>query len=463
MNIKVKKLIGTKEFYKGVLAISLPIMLQNGISNFVNLLDNIMVGRLGTEQLSGVSIVNDLMFVFMLCLFGAISGAGIFTAQYYGQGNMKGVRDTFRIKVIICGLILIASTIVFLLFGNQLISFYLHDGSENGDLALTLKNGSLYLNIMLLGMLPWAIENAISSTLRECGETVVPMRASIVAVFTNMVLNYILIYGKLGLPEMGVAGAAIATVISRFVQITIILIWVFRHPEKTPYFEGALRSLRVSANLMKKVIIMGTPLLLNEALWAAGVVVQKAAYSERGLAVVAGMNINSTIANLFNIVFIALGDAVAILVGQKLGAGDFDGAKDTARKIIAFSTATCVVIGSLLALTSGLFPQIYNTSDEAKQLAQQFILISAVMQPINGLLHSSYFTIRSGGKTGITFLFDSCFLWVLMVPCAFILVRFTTLSIATIFFACESLNLIKVMIGFGILKSGIWMNNIVEN
>lgn len=457
----MKRFIGDKEFYKKLLAVALPIMLQNGISNFVNMLDNIMVGRLGTEELAGVSIVNDLQFVFFLCIFGAISGAGLFTAQYCGQKNLKGIRDTFRIKIVICTVLLMLSLVVFLAFGTELISFYLHDGSEQGDLAATLKYGKDYLLIMLIGMFPMMLENCYSSTLRECGQTVVPMRASVAAVLVNLVFNYFLIYGKCGFPMLGVRGAAIATVISRFVQLGIVFFWVNRHTDEAPYFVGAYKSFSISLGLLKKVAITGLPLLINETAWAAGVVVQKAFFSERGLAVVAALNINSTISNVFNVVFIALGDAVAIIVGQLLGAGKFEEAKSTAGKIIAFSTASCIGIGTLLVVTSGLFPRIYNTTDEVKRLAKDFIIISGVMQPIYGLLHSTYFTIRSGGKTFVTFLFDSFFLWVAAVPFAFCLVRFTEWNIVWIFLACELLGVIKVAIGLIILKSGVWINNIV--
>ncbi len=457
------KLIGNKDFYKRVLSISLPIMLQNGISNFVSMLDNIMVGRIGTEQMSGVSIVNQLIFIYYLCIFGAISGAGIFTAQFYGQKNNEGVRDTFRVKMFISLIITAIAVSVLLIFQNPLISLYLHDGSATGDLAKTLAFGKDYLWIMMIGLIPFAIEQSYSSTLRECGQTVVPMRASIIAVFVNLVLNYILIYGKFGLPVLGVQGAAVATVISRIVQATIVIAWAHRYTEKAPYMVGAYRGFGVPFSLVKKIAIMGAPLLINEGMWAAGVATQMQCYSVRGLSVVAAMNINSTITNVFNIVFIALGDAVAIIVGQELGAGEHEKARDTAYKIIAFSVSTCVVIGSILFFVGPLFPDIYNTSLEVRDLAGKFIRCAAVCMPLHGYLHSTYFTLRSGGKTIITFLFDSCFLWVVAVPLAYVLTRYTAMDIVWIYLSCLLVESIKIMIGTILLKKGVWMNTIVEN
>ena len=458
----MNRFIGDRKFYKSVFAIALPIMLQNGVSSFVNMLDNLMVGRIGTEQLSGVSIVNDLMFVYQLCLFGAISGAGIFTAQYYGQKNTEGVRDTFRIKIIICGVIMLIGMILFGLFDKTLISFYLHEGSQSGDLERTLGFGHSYMMVMLFALLPQAAEFVYSSTLRETGETIVPMRASFVAVFANLVLNYILIYGKFGFPVLGVAGAALATAISRVIQALMVMVWTHRHADLKPYIIGAYSTFKVAGSLVRKICTTGLPLVINESLWSTGIVLQKQSYSTRGLAVVAGLNINSTFFNVFSICFVAFGDAVAIMVGQLLGAGKMKEAKDTGIKINVFVTFSCLVVGLLLFAVAGYLPEFYNTTAEVKALASDFLRVTGIMMPLFGLCHSLYFTIRAGGKTLLTFLFDSAFLMVIGVPLAFVLTRYTALDIVTVYAICEGTALIKVFIGFAISASGIWMQNIVE-
>ncbi len=459
----MNRFIGDKKFYKSVFAIALPIMIQNGISNVVNMLDNVMVGRIGTEQLSGVSIANDLFFVYQLCLFGAVSGAGIFTAQYYGQKNTEGVRNTFRIKIIICAVIMLIVFTVFGFWDRTLISYYLHEGSQTGDLAVTLGYGHVYMMVMLLSILPQAAEFVYSSTLRETGETVVPMRASFVAVFVNLVLNYILIYGKFGAPVLGVAGAAIATVISRVIQAFMVIYWTHTHKEQKPYIKNAYATFRVEGSLVRKVCFTGLPLVINETLWSTGIVLQKQSYSTRGLAVVAGLNINSTFFNVFSICFVAFGDAVAIMVGQLLGAGKMKEAKDTGIKINVFVTFSCMVMGAVLFFVAPYLPEFYNTSSEVKALACDFLRVTGLMMPLFGLCHSLYFTIRAGGKTFLTFLFDSAFLMVVGVPLAFYLTRYTGLDIVSIYAICEGTALIKVIIGFVISASGVWMQNIVEN
>ena len=191
-----EKLIGNRRFYKKVLMIAVPIMIQNGITNFVGLLDNIMVGQIGTEQMTGVAIVNQLIFVYNLCIFGGVSGAGIFTAQFFGQKDDEGVANTFRFKIWM-GVILTGLTILlFLLFGEPLIQMYLNGSQDGGDTLAALQYGQKYLWIMLAGLPAFLFVQVYASTLRECGKTVTPMKAGIVAVFVNLVFNYLLIYGS---------------------------------------------------------------------------------------------------------------------------------------------------------------------------------------------------------------------------------------------------------------------------
>lgn len=458
---KKHKFIGDRAFYKMVLLIAVPIMIQNGITNFVGLLDNIMIGQIGTEQMSGVAIVNQLLFVYNLCLFGAVSGAGIFTAQYFGQENPEGIRHTVRFKLWIVSAITLITVLLFLLAGDSLISFYLQGDGNAKSAAATLRYGRQYLAIMLPGLIPFALMQVYSSTLRECGQTVLPMKAGVLAVFVNLILNYILIYGKLGMPALGVQGAAIATVVSRIVEASIILIHTHTHREKNPFVAGLYSTLKVPANLTLKITTKGAPLLLNETLWAAGMAVLTQCYSIRGLNVIAALNISNTINNVFNIVFIALGDSVAIIVGQLLGAGKMEEARDTDNKMIAFSVFSCTMVALVMLALARYFPLLYNTDDEVRRLAARFIMITALFMPQNAFLHASYFTLRSGGKTIITFLFDSVFIWCVSVTIAYVLSRFTSLPVIAVYVFVQMGDWIKCMIGFILVKKGVWLQNIV--
>lgn len=460
-NQGIRKFIGDKAFYKMVLAIAVPIMIQNGITNFVGLLDNIMIGQIGTEQMSGVAIVNQLFFVYNLCLFGGVSGAGIFTAQYFGQKNEEGIRQTVRFKIWMVIVITALTVALFLTSGSRLIELYLQGEGTAESAASTLYYGEQYLWIMLIGLPPFMMVQVYASTLRECGQTVLPMKAGVVAVFVNLILNYILIYGKFGFPALGVQGAALATIISRYVEAAIVLIHTHRHKTENPFVNGLYASLKVPGALTGKILVKGSPLLFNETLWAAGMAMLAQCYSVRGLNVVAALNISNTINNVFNIVFIALGDSVAIIVGQLLGAGKMAEARDTDNKMIAFSVFCCTCVAAVMLLMAPFFPMLYNTNAEARELAKYFIMITAIFMPQNAFLHASYFTLRSGGKTIITFLFDSVFIWCISVTIAFTLSHFTTFPVIAIYTLVQIGDWIKCLIGFILVKKGVWLQNIV--
>ena len=462
---RIAKFIGNRDFYKMVLMIAVPIMIQNGITNFVSLLDNIMIGQVGTEQMSGVAIVNQLIFVYNLCIFGGVSGAGIFTAQYFGQGNHEGVRQTMRFKLWMVIVLTSLTVMLFLGCGTNLISAYLKGDGSAESIAATLFHGERYLRIMLVGLPAFAAVQIYSSTLRECGQTMLPMKAGLAAVVVNLLFNYILIYGKFGAPALGVSGAAIATVLSRYVEMLITVLGVHRKSrgERAPYsfVTGLYSTLKVPRDLTLKSVRKVSPLLFNETLWAAGMAMLTQCYSVRGLNVVAGLNVSNTINNVFNIVFIALGDSVAIIVGQLLGAGKMKEARDTDNKLIAFSVMCCTCVALVMFVMAPLFPRLYKINDEARVLAKYFIMVTAFFMPQNAFLHATYFTLRSGGKTIITFLFDSVFIWCVSVVIAFVLSRFTGLPVIAVYAMVQLGDIIKCIIGFILVKKGVWLQNIV--
>ena len=455
------KYIGDRQFYRRVLTVALPIIVQNGITNFVSLLDNIMVGQVGTVQMSGVAIVNQLLFVFNLCIFGAVSGAGIFTAQYYGSGNHEGIRHTFRFKVIIGILLSGAGIGLFLLAGRPLISLYLQGEGAPEDAVRTLAYGWEYLLMMLWGLPAFALATAYSGTLRESGQTMVPMVAGICAVLVNLVLNYVLIFGHFGFPALGIQGAALATVISRYVELLIVSFWTHLHSKENPFIQNAYRSLHIPRQLLWQILLKGIPLLINEALWASGMAILSQCYSIRGLDVVAAQNISSTIHNLGSVVFLSMGNAVGIIIGQMLGSSRPEAeVRDIDRKLIFTSVVSCIGFGGILAALSGIFPLIYNTTDSVRNLASIFICICAVMMPFNAYTNAAYFTLRSGGKTMVTFLFDSCYVWGVCLPLIFILSRFTNIAIIPLFAISQGMDILKSLIGAVMIRKGTWIQNL---
>ena len=457
----LSRYVGDRAFYRRVFQVAIPIIIQNGITNFVSLLDNIMVGQVGTLPMSGVSIVNQIIFVFNLCIFGASSGAGIFTAQFHGSGDDEGIRHTFRFKLFICTLISLAAGLIFFLGQDSLIGLYLTGEGTAEDAAQVLAYGKDYLAVMLWGLLPFGLANAYAGTLKESEETFVPMVAGVTAVFVNLGLNYVFIFGHFGAPAMGVRGAALATVISRYAELLLVAAWTHRNGAKHPFIRGAYRSFAIPSPLLKTIVVTGAPLLINETLWSLGVAFMNQCYSTCGLDVVPATNISSTLINLSSVVYHSLGVSIGILMGQMLGARKPEAeVRDFNRKLIAFSVSMGVLFGGLMALGSGVFPNIYNTTDTVRALAQDLILISAFVMPFQSFANATYFTLRSGGKTFITFLFDSGFMWICSIPLAFCLSRFTALPILPLFAICQLPDVLKCVLGSWMLKKGSWIHSL---
>ena len=457
----LNRYIGDRAFYRRVFAIALPMIIQNGITNFVNLLDNIMVGQLGATAMSGVSVVNQFIFIFNLCLFGANSGAGIFAAQYYGSGDHKSVGYTMRFKLLAGILFTVLGCAVFSLFPSQLIRLFLQGEATPEQLTQTMAYGLDYVKVAVWGLLPFAISNSYSTTLRECGQAKIPMLAGIAAVLTNAGLNYILIFGHFGAPAMGVRGAAAATVISRFVELGIVAGWA--HLTRQPYVRGLYQSLRIPGALLRKILIKGTPLLFNETLWSMGITTLNLCYSTCGFNVVSATNIASTVSNLAGVVTMAMGNTLGILMGQLMGADtNPDTIRDYNRKMISLNVVLGVLFGGILVAVSGVFPKFYNTSDDIRHLAAMLICIIGIVRPFHTYMYASYYTLRSGGKTFATFIYDAGCLWAVTVPTAYILSHYTNISIIPLYMICQIPDMLKCILGAILLKRGAWLQNLTK-
>ncbi len=459
----MRKFIGDKAFYKSVLVLLIPIIIQQFITSFVSLLDNVMVGSLGTEAISAASIANQVLMVFSLAVFGGMSGASIFGAQFYGKGDMDGMRHTFRFKMYFGILVSTAAILVYLFFGEGFIASFLKGESNGGDLELALRSGCDYLDIMLWGLPPFALVQVYAGTLRESGETRAARFAGICAILTNLLGNWILIFGNLGAPALGVQGAAIATVVSRYVELAIVILHAHLHTEKYVFFAGAFRSLYVPGKLVGRIARTGAPLLINEILWSLGMTFINQFYSSRGLNAVAALNINGTAFNLFCVIMFAMGSAVSIMVGQRLGAGKLDEARDVDRKLIFLTEVIHVVMGLGMILASPLIPQLYNVSAEVRELTRKLLTIVGLSPPIHSFAHVAYFTIRSGGRTVITFFFDAVYTWCVTVLLAFLLTRYTDWPIEKIYFCVMFIDIFKVFVGVLMIRSNIWARNVVND
>lgn len=314
-----------------------------------------------------------------------------------------------------------AFMIIYYVAMDPLISLFLAKDDSPEMIAATLGYAKQYMNIILLSMIPNGINIAYSSALRECEHTKIPMYGSLLAVGVNLFLDYALIFGKCGMPQMGVAGAAIATVIAKCVEALVCVIWAHTHMEQNPYLQGMFRDFHIPKQLFVDMLKKGTPLMINEFLWVIGMSVIAQSFSIRGLDVVAARNISSTITNLFGVIYIQMGSCITIILAPLLGRRAYEEARDKSNKLLFF----CILAGLfvtvvMLPFVKG-FPNIYNTEANIKELASFMILISALTMPLWSYSNACYFNLRSGGRTGITFLFDFIFTWCIQIPMAFIL------------------------------------------
>ncbi len=458
-----RKWIGDRAFYRSVTRLLLPIIIQQFITSFVSLLDNVMVGRLGTEAISSTSIANQVLMVFNLAIFGGISGISIFGAQFYGKRDMEGMRYTFRFRVLVCLGMTVLGIGVYSIWGPQFIQAFLRGESNGGDLALTLRDGVSYLRMMMWGLLPFALVQSYAGILRDSGETFMPMVAGICAILTNLFLNWVLIFGNLGAPALGVRGAALATVISRWVELGVVTLHAHRHAKKRYLFlVKAYAGIYVPGRLAARICRTGLPLLVNEILWSLGMTYINQLYSSRGLNAVAALNITGTAWNLFCVIMFAMGSAVSIMVGQRLGANQLEEARDVDRKLIFLTEVIHILMGAVMILASPYIPLLYNVGAEVRDLTRRMLVIAGLALPVHSFAHVTYFTIRSGGRTGITFLFDAVYTWCVTVLLAFLLCRFTALNMVQIYFCVQFIDLVKVVIGLLMLRSDFWARNVVQ-
>lgn len=458
----MKKLIGSKAFYREVLAIVLPIMLQQGITTFVGLLDNIMVGNLNENAIGGVAAANQIMFIVMICFIGGLAGPGIFIAQYFGAKDEHALKQAFRAKVILAALVTVVAMVILMVFGEPMIrAFSKNDPGSSGVYnEAVITYGVQYLTIMALSLPIMAIIQLYASTFREIRETKVPMVAGIIAVFINLGFNYVLIFGNLGFPKLEVEGAAIATVISRVAEASILLFVAYKN--KMVFAQGVFSHFHIEIKRFKLMVKKTLPLLTNELLWSTSVLVIMLAYAQRGTSVYAAFAISSAVSNLFFIVFGALATGISVMVGNELGANQIELAKENAYKLLALTIMVCIVFGVLLAIIAPFAPYLYNVSDQVRRMATEFMWVVASLMWIFAFNAGIFFVLRAGGMVILTFLFDSTFAWLVAVPLAVILSLYTSLPILLVYIIVEGVSIIKGMIGIQFVKAGKWARNLAH-
>ncbi|MDD7305738.1 MAG: MATE family efflux transporter [Peptoniphilaceae bacterium] len=459
--INFDKYFGDKKFYKNILILAIPIIIQQLITGFVNMLDNIMVGQTGTLAMSGVSVANQLIAIFNLAIFGLISAASIFAAQFAGKEDYNKVRSCIYYNIVTGSFVSILAIFIFFKFGDNLLSLFMNkEANSTENIVKTTAYALSYIKIMTIGFIPFAFSQAISSSMRVDGETRLPMFVAIVTVFVNFVFNWILIFGKFGFKALGPKGAAIATIISRFVELSLFIYLAKNNKHRFRFYEHFFKDFHIDKELFKDITKGGIPLIINEILYSVGNAAITQSYSIRGIEALASYNISSTIIGLFVVFHLSMGDCISIVVGRLLGANKIEEAVDTDRKLIVFDCIVAFVLGLILFSLAPIFPNFYNTSLNVKLTATNMLRVGGGLLWIGSLYNASYFTLRSGGKTIITLLFDSVGTIFVSFPVSYFLAHYTNLSIVNMYMIICLVDLYKVILGLSLVKKRIWVKNL---
>ncbi len=447
------KVLKDKAFVKKFFSLAFPVMIQALIGLTVNFVDNLMVGGLTNEAVSAVYAVNQGTFFFIVISYGIVSGAGIYVQQFFGAKDDDHLRQSVRYKILAVTLLLAVFLPLFFFGGSTLIGFYTRSASNAEEI---LRLGMQYLPIILLSLIPMAYTTVYATTFRETGKTIYPLITGIIALITNIGFNALMIYGL----DMGVVGAAIATVIARCVEFIATFILVKKI--NTPFSKGVFSHFHIEKKMVKIISKKSFPLFFNEVLWAGGMVMLSLAYAQRD-GVLSALSIVYTMTDIFGIVFQGLSVGIGVMVGNLLGAGKIEEAKENNKKLFILGIFISLVAGVVMAILAFVAPYMFvEVTPEQKLLATKLLLVYASFLWAFSLSVCSYMTLRAGGKTLITFLFDSMTMWVFVVPTTWALALFTGLDIIVIFIVVQSFDVLKALIGVSIVSRGTWAVNLTH-
>ncbi|MCD4714276.1 MAG: MATE family efflux transporter [Clostridiales bacterium] len=445
-----------KSFYKILFGIMLPIALQNLISSSLNLVDNVMIGQLGETHITSVGLANQVFFLMTLILFGANSGTSIFVAQYWGRKEVDKIKKVLSVALWFSLIISTAFFIAGFLFPNLIIGFL------SKDLAV-VKLGVEYLQIVSLSYVMTAISFAYGFSSRSIGKPKLPMYASAISLLVNTFLNYILIFGHFGFPAYGVKGAAIATLIARTIEVTIILVHIYRN---TPELSVRLSDmLSVGKSEFKRIGNKAFPVILNETFWALGMTTYALVYARIGTEAAASVMISTTVNNLFMVISFGLGNASAVMLGNTLGADEIDTAIEYNKKFLSLSLLGGVVVGGLIFVFSPIIvSNLYNLGPVAYDSTMMTLKIMAFFMPFkfyNTIVVIG--TLRSGGDTMFSMFLEMGSVWLIGVPLAFIGAFVWGLPVYWVVALVSLEEIAKMFLGFPRVLSNKWAKNIVSS
>ena len=451
----MKKKLSNHEFYQTIISLVLPITLQTLISSSLNMVDNLMIGKLGESAIASVGLVNQYFFIFTLCITGFNAGAGIFISQYWGRKNTNSIRKMLGLNLILCILTSMIFSIPAFIFPQSIIKIFTHDPE-------VISIGIQYLRIIAITFIFTSITQIYSTTLRCIGIAKPPMIGSLIGVLTNAFLNWIFIFGNLGAPNMGVAGAALATSIARLVEMLIIIYASYKTNDVIP---GKIKQyFRFSMDFVKAYFQVSSPVIINELIWSLGITTYSIIYAKIGIKEVASMQISSTINNMFMVLGIGIASSASIIIGNCIGAGNEEKAKEYAAKLSVLAPFIGLISGLALWIASPNVVQLFNIEKNTVQMTINVLRIMALFAPLrffNVLMIVGIF--RGAGDTKYSMLVQLGTVWFFAIPLGYLFAVFFKQPLEIVFLVICLEEIIKVIFEAIRLKSKKWIKNIIND
>lgn len=450
--MNIKELFSDKAFFRALFTIAVPIMLQNLINASVNMADTVMVGRLGTEEIAAVGLGNQVFFLYTMILFGIGSGGAVFTAQFWGKQDIPGIRKTTGFSLALALSVSAVFTLGALLAPGAVLSVYTRDPE-------VIRLGTAYLRTLAPCFAPFAVSFVFTLMMRSTEKVRLPMVATLVSLSINVALNYLLIFGFGSIPALGVRGAAIATVVSRLVEMTILLAASY---SRSYAMAGSLRELfGFDLTFMRRFLIIALPVIVNELLWALGVTTQNVILARTGTEAIAAFNITNTVSQLGWVFFIGVGNGAAVLIGKKIGEGSEDTARRYAGRLVRFAPLSAAAIALLLVPMSWIIPFLFKVSPGVVAITGGMFIILAVSYPFRAFNMSMIIGVcRAGGDTLFSVVYDIIFMWLFALPLAAAASFIFGAPVWVIYLCIAVEDPLKMLLGLSRLKSGKWLRNV---